>query len=129
MELTGSATQKVKVAAATERWEASESQWNGRGRWAEHPPSLTTLRRAIRAGSKSTDQSWQFLQTAEDVVRFFIVLAWFDKPPVGFVDDTHLRRFGRGDARRPVPHPNACGGGRPGRVPPRRRDVGGGLAG
>src|SRR5439155_2048048 len=128
MELTGSATQKVKVGAATELWEASESQWNGRGRWAEHPPSLTTLRRAIRAGSKSTDQSWQFLQTAEDVVRFFIVLAWVDKPPVGDGDDAHLRRFGRGDARKRVLNHKACVGGETEFVRRAQIDVGSGFA-
>src|SRR2546428_7887656 len=98
------------------------------GRWAEHPPSLTTLRRAIRAGSKSTDQSWQFLQTAEDVVRFFIVLAWVDKPPVGDGDDTHLRRFGRGDARKRVLHHKACVGGETEFVRRAQIDVGSGFA-
>src|SRR5213082_2883070 len=62
----------------------------------------------MQTGSKSTDLSWQFLQAAEDVVRFFIVLAWVDKPPVVDGDDAHLRRFGRGDAGKRVLNHKAC---------------------
>ena len=82
----------------------------------------------MRAGSKSTDQSWQFLQTAEDVVRFFIVLAWVAKPPVGDGDDAHIRRFRRGDARKRVLNYQACVSGESKLLRSAQVDVGSGFA-
>ena len=76
----------------------------------------------------STDQSWQFLQAAEDVVRFFIVLAWVDKPPVGDGDDAHLRRLGRGDAGKRVLNHKACVSGETEFVCRAQVDVGSGFA-
>ena len=82
----------------------------------------------MRAGSKSTDQSWQFLQTAEDVVRFFIVLAWVAKPPVGDGDDAHIRRFRRGDAGKRVLNYQACVSGESKLLRSAQVDVGSGFA-
>jgi len=50
----------------------------------------------------------QFLQTTEDVVFFFLVLAWVDKAAVGKRGDAHARRFGRGDAGKRVLVHKAC---------------------
>ena len=44
------------------------------------------------------DELRQFVETYEDVVRFFLVIAWVDKPPVGDGGDTHLCCFGRSNA-------------------------------
>src|SRR5260370_5898336 len=66
------------------------------------------LRRAMRDRTKTMDQSWQFLQTAEDVVCFFLVLGWVDKAAVGNRGYAHARRFGRGDARKRVLNDKAC---------------------
>ena len=54
------------------------------------------------------DQSWQFLQTAEDVIGFLLVLTRIDKPTIGDGGDAHLRRFGRGDAGKRVLNHKVC---------------------
>ena len=62
----------------------------------------------MRDQAETMDHSWQFLQTAEDVVCFFLVLAWVDKAAVGNRGDAHARRFGRGDAGKRVLVHKAC---------------------
>src|SRR5437773_11135637 len=62
----------------------------------------------MRDQAETMDHSWQFLQTAEDVVCFFFVLAWIDKAAVGNRGDAHLRRFASGDAGKRILNHKTC---------------------
>src|SRR5437867_7406358 len=86
------------------------------------------LRRAMRDRTKTMDQSWQFLQTAEDVIGFFLVLTRIDKPTIGDGGDAHLRCFGRGDAGKRVLNHQTCLSRDSKLLPGAQVDVGSGFA-